>query len=412
MDQADQKLIMEAIRGDKKAVNDLVEKYYQRIFYYAFQRFGQDAGDVTQKAFVRIITSLKNLRDPNKFEPWMMRLVKNVCSNEMKNKYRDQKLYAQFDDDDEAAMIPINLENLEFLPEEYVLNAELREKVISIIKTLPENYSDSLLQFYFHDMSYEDIAEARNVNVTKVKNDLNRGRMRLKQKLEKLDGKEFMFSVVPVGMVPMLTRLFNADASAVLAPDACARVLANIQESVARIDLSSKAASGIGKSGAVMKSVISSALLLAVFGGAMMLIPNNNGQNEPSLHTLQTSAAPSQTPEASSTPTEPDSEPFIIITIEDMIGEEEASKLLTFETGPADETAWLDFVARIGADIEGTAVEYDNEYTMYLLRKQDKQLILAERKNLDSGEIDVFYQFGIIEEPPMMIEIILLFDVS
>jgi len=143
-----------------------------------------------------------------------------------------------------------------------------------------------------------------------------------------------------------------------------------------------------------------------------MLIPNNNGQNEPSLHTLQTSAAPSQTPEASSTPTEPDSEPFIIITIEDMIGEEEASKLLTFETGPVDETAWLDFVARIGADIEGTAVEYDNEYTMYLLRKQDKQLILAERKNLDSGEIDVFYQFGIIEEPPMMIEIILLFDVS
>jgi len=410
MEQADQKLIVEAIRGDKKAVNDLVEKYYQRVFYYTFQRFGQDAEDVTQKAFVRIITSLKNLRDPNKFEPWMMRLVKNVCNDEMKIKYRDQKLYAQIDDDVTAEMIPVNLENLEFLPEEYVLNAELREKVISIIKTLPENYSDSLLQFYFHDMSYEDIAEARNVNVTKVKNDLNRGRMRLKQKLEKLDGKEFVFCVVPVGMVPMLTRLFNADASAVLAPDACARVLANIQESVARIDLSSKAASGAGKSGVVMKSVISGALLLVVFGGAMMLLPNNSGQSGPSLHTPQTSAAPSQTPEASTTPTEP--EPFIIITIEDMIGEEEALELLAFETGPVDETAWLDFIARIGADVEGTAVEYDNEYTMYLLRKQDKQLILAERKNLDSGEIDVFYQFGGIEEPPMMIEIILLFDVS
>ena len=238
MDQSNQQLIMEAIRGDKIAVNDLVEKYYQRIFYYTFQRFGQDAEDVTQKAFVRIITSLKNLRDPNKFEPWMMRIVKNVCNDEMKIKYRDQKLYARLDDDDEVEMMSINLENLEFLPEEYVLNAELREKVISVIKTLPENYSDTLLQFYFHDMSYEDIAKARNVNVTKVKNDLNRGRMRLKQKLEKMAGKEFMFSIVPIGMVPMLTRLFNADASAVLAPDACARVLVNIQKSIAQIDLS------------------------------------------------------------------------------------------------------------------------------------------------------------------------------
>jgi len=406
MDQSNQQLIMEAIRGDKIAVNDLVEKYYQRIFYYTFQRFGQDAEDVTQKAFVRIITSLKNLRDPNKFEPWMMRIVKNVCNDEMKIKYRDQKLYARLDDDDEVEMMSINLENLEFLPEEYVLNAELREKVISVIKTLPENYSDTLLQFYFHDMSYEDIAKARNVNVTKVKNDLNRGRMRLKQKLEKMAGKEFMFSIVPIGMVPMLTRLFNADASAVLAPDACARVLVNIQKSIAQIDLSSQVTSGI-----VMKSVIGGALVLAVFGGVLMLLPKNNGQNAPSLHTLLTSAAPSQTPEAGSA-SEPDSEPFIIITIEDMIGEEEALELLTFETGPVDATAWLDFVARIGADIEGTAVEYDKEYIMYLLRKQDKQLFLAERKNLDSREIDVFYHFGSIEEPPMMIEIMLLFNVS
>ena len=142
-----------------------------------------------------------------------------------------------------------------------------------------------------------------------------------------------------------------------------------------------------------------------------MLLPKNNGQNAPSLHTLLTSAAPSQTPEAGSA-SEPDSEPFIIITIEDMIGEEEALELLTFETGPVDATAWLDFVARIGADIEGTAVEYDKEYTMYLLRKQDKQLFLAERKNLDGREIDVFYHFGSIEEPPMMIEIMLLFNVS
>lgn len=99
-----------------------------------------------------------------------------------------------------------------------------------------------------------------------------------------------------------------------------------------------------------------------------------------------------------------------IFTLADMIGEEEAKELITFTTTAVDKVEWLAFIEDIGAQFETVSVEHETEYTMYLLRKQDKQLVLAEKKSIGSKSAEVFYQFSDIAEPPLMIEIILEFD--
>lgn len=223
MKKFDKKLVLEAIQGDKKAINALVEQYYERILYTAIKRFDLDKGtDVAHKAVVEIIQSLKNLKDPEKFEVWMMRLVNYVCINELKSKYHGQEMFIGFESGDPDGYI--ETDSLEFIPEEYVINREKRECVFKAIDTLPQNYQDALMDFFFHEMTYEEIAEVKGITITKVRNDLYRGKQLLKKRLEIMEGREFTYSI-GVGTFPILSQLFLADASNILTPELCTSFL-------------------------------------------------------------------------------------------------------------------------------------------------------------------------------------------
>lgn len=402
MQKTDQKLVMEAIRGNKKALNELIEQSYQRILYTSVRKFGQQTGeDVAHKIVIEVIQSVKNIKEPGKYDVWLARVINLVCTNELKLKYRDQKVFAEFENGDPDVVM--DTDNMDFLPEEYVIDAEKRAVVLQEIEKLPQNYQDVLFDFFYQDMSYEQIAEVRGISVKKVGNDLYRGRMLLKKRLEALEGKEFTFVILPVGAMPSLAQVFQADASAVLTPELCSGFLSAVQQDMAKITL--RLGKSVGVKAAV-KIVASSLATFAVAGGLFMALNHNNPAPEPEAPVSVEASAPSieSTPESTH-----ESTIKLIVTVADMIGEDEARELEAFEVGPVDEDAWLDFLDRIGAKPADVSIEHDTEYAMYLLNEQDKQLMIAERKDKSTGGLTVFSQFGDTAEPPLMIEIIMLF---
>ena len=82
--------IERAQSGDDAAFNTIVLAYRKRILGTVYRMIGRgdDVEDVGQEVFVRLYFSLKQLRAPQVFEPWLYRLTINACYDYLRKKRR------------------------------------------------------------------------------------------------------------------------------------------------------------------------------------------------------------------------------------------------------------------------------------------------------------------------------------
>jgi RNA polymerase sigma-70 factor (ECF subfamily) len=74
-------LVVSAARGDADAYAVLVERWIDKLFRLAYRilRDWDAADDATQDALVIAWRDIRGLRDPDRFEPWLYRLLVRVC---------------------------------------------------------------------------------------------------------------------------------------------------------------------------------------------------------------------------------------------------------------------------------------------------------------------------------------------
>jgi RNA polymerase sigma factor (sigma-70 family) len=78
-DAADRALVERAIEGSRDALRALVERHQPFVYNIALKMFGQheDAQDLTQEVFVKVITSLKTFRHESALRTWLYRVTVN-----------------------------------------------------------------------------------------------------------------------------------------------------------------------------------------------------------------------------------------------------------------------------------------------------------------------------------------------
>ena len=82
--------VRQAQTGDHAAFETIVGAAYDRLYAIAF-RILRDRGaaeDATQDAIVRCWRDLRGLRDPDRFEAWLHRLLVNACRDLARRKQR------------------------------------------------------------------------------------------------------------------------------------------------------------------------------------------------------------------------------------------------------------------------------------------------------------------------------------
>jgi RNA polymerase sigma-70 factor (ECF subfamily) len=74
-------LVQQAQQGDEAAFEALIRAAYARLSATAnhILRDSAAAEDATQDAIVRCWRDIRGLRDPDRFEPWLYRLLVNAC---------------------------------------------------------------------------------------------------------------------------------------------------------------------------------------------------------------------------------------------------------------------------------------------------------------------------------------------
>ena len=96
-DFGDAKLVQLSIEGDKKALQVLIIRHQLFVYNLALKMTGnvQDAEDITQEVFIKIITALSKFKGESKFTTWLYRITVNHFIN---NKKQNSKLrFVSFD---------------------------------------------------------------------------------------------------------------------------------------------------------------------------------------------------------------------------------------------------------------------------------------------------------------------------
>ena len=87
-------LIERAMAGFREAFTELGCLWIDRL--YAIARFilrdGEEAQDATQEALIVAWRDLPGLRDPDRFEPWLRRLLLNACYREARQAKRRRRV--------------------------------------------------------------------------------------------------------------------------------------------------------------------------------------------------------------------------------------------------------------------------------------------------------------------------------
>lgn len=176
---SDAKLVHRARRGDAAAFEALVRRHYRAAFAVALGVLGNgmDAEDVTQDAFVRAAERLDGIREPERFVPWLLQIVRNRARN-----YRDYRRvrYTQ----PLGRVSAAGLSN----PGSDAERAELRERLEAALGDLGAIQREVVLLHDLEGWKHREIAEALQISEGMSRQHLMMARRALRARL----GAEFL----------------------------------------------------------------------------------------------------------------------------------------------------------------------------------------------------------------------------
>lgn len=183
MDSTDVKLIRLCKKNNKEALNSLYLKYEKYIYSicYNYTHSKEDALDLLQDVFIKILKSIKSFDESRPILPWIKRITVNTCIN-FKRKIKETISLDQVITDDgqtlkEAIASQFNLEN-------FILFQNTSEIINEEIAAIEDRFRLPLILRHKHQMSYEEISTYTELPLGTVKTNIYRGRKLLKERLQ------------------------------------------------------------------------------------------------------------------------------------------------------------------------------------------------------------------------------------
>ncbi len=181
-------LVSKAQNGDNDALNTLFNEYYNDLYYFALKTVKDEetALDVTQEAFVEIINTLSNLKEPAAFVTWAKQITYHQCTRYFKKK---KDVIVDEDEDGNTVFDTLQEDNAEFIPDEALDQSDFKKTVMAILDELSEEQRSATMMYYFDEMSVRQIAEIQGVSEGTVKSRLNYARKAIKNSVEEYEKK-------------------------------------------------------------------------------------------------------------------------------------------------------------------------------------------------------------------------------
>lgn len=182
-DVSDEELVVAALDGDPDAFATLVTRYQRRLTAFLGQLVGdiELARELTQEAFIRSWSALDRFDPKYRFSTWLFRIAHNLGIDHLRRRRLQTVSLFRRDGDGDEIEIAVADEHKD--PLGHVENRALAEAIRSSIRELRPEYRELVLLRHFAGLSYQEIAEMKEMPLGTVKNKLFRAHTVLRKAL-------------------------------------------------------------------------------------------------------------------------------------------------------------------------------------------------------------------------------------
>jgi RNA polymerase sigma-70 factor (ECF subfamily) len=180
MSEPDKTLVLRARAGDRSAFEELVRRTSRLLFARFYLETGNTnhAEDLSQETFLLAFRSLHQLADPAGFRAWLLVMARNVRIDEVRKSTRIKRLAPVTADFSLG-----ELTSDEPQPDEIALREEMRQQVLEVLRTLPEEYRLPITLRYIVGVDCQSISDHLGTTKSAVRSLLYRGLKVLRNRL-------------------------------------------------------------------------------------------------------------------------------------------------------------------------------------------------------------------------------------
>ncbi|MHC4556258.1 MAG: RNA polymerase sigma factor [Planctomycetota bacterium] len=170
--RTDVELVNAVLNGEKQLYALLVKRYERSVRAVALDVLGDyhSATDVSQDAFVKAYEQLAELRKPEAFGPWLMKITRRCALDSARRKTKETQLETKI-----AAVIESPNGRLD----------EDKQRILAAVVRLPRVEKQVVMLRYFGDNSVKDVAKIVGRSVGTVTKQLSRAHKSLRKILER-----------------------------------------------------------------------------------------------------------------------------------------------------------------------------------------------------------------------------------
>lgn len=183
LEPKDEDLVVLCQKGDRQAFEVLVLRYMQKAFRIAldFTRNAEEAKDLSQDAFLRAFTKIKDFDKRSTFYTWFYRIVVNLCLDQIRRKKR-----TPWERVNERSASPADLKEIadaSSAPDEVAMATDVKRKLGKALETMPKNQRTVFLLRNHQGLPISDIAKVMQTTEGTVRVYLHRAIAALRQSL-------------------------------------------------------------------------------------------------------------------------------------------------------------------------------------------------------------------------------------
>jgi RNA polymerase sigma-70 factor (ECF subfamily) len=181
----DPDLVQRILRGEEALFEALVRRYQARVVAHVARMVGsrEDALDLAQEIFLKVFGALDRYNPEFKFSTWLFRIAGNAAIDHLR-KRRPRTVSLEIPDpESRSGVSAVEHESPGLDPYGKLRNVERGRAISRAIAELPFEFRELITLRHFGGLSYEEIAQVKNMPLGTVKNKLFRARVVLKERL-------------------------------------------------------------------------------------------------------------------------------------------------------------------------------------------------------------------------------------
>ncbi len=189
MSESDEALVRKSMIGDRASFEELVRRTARLVFSRVFLEVGDvhRAEDLVQETFLVAWRSIQQVVEPSGFRSWLFTIAHSVVVDAARRESRKKRGGPM---GREAADVIGSIAAAGASPAAVAERNDEREQVLSVLRSLPEEYRAPLMLRYIGGADYQTIGQQLGLTNGSLRGMLNRGLSMLRSRLAKNGGAD------------------------------------------------------------------------------------------------------------------------------------------------------------------------------------------------------------------------------